>query len=550
MRRRERAARILLAGRRAGTALASVTTAAVLLAGCAAGPLLEPGTGRLQVVTTTGILADLARNVGGDRVDVAPIVPDGADPHTYEPTLRDARDVVYADVAFSNYALLEEHNVIKTLDANLSKDAANVSLAEESVKYSAELVPLVENVHLDTVWLGLRAHGTGAKYGATRASDVLIQAVKATGPGDVYAYLTGTFGDTDVYFDSSDGFDEKDGYRDDTATLPAAAHTHLSWAFTRPGVYTLTLRAQLKVDDTSLPVDLGQSTFTFAVGVDPYRAGVPGATVLDEGHADLTADLDRGGMDVLYDPSGGGEYTQKHYKADQVVIDVPNKAIEEIPGDAQFGFLGHAGDQVYQLAQAVLGKHVHGEIDPHLWQNVRNAEAYVKLIRDTLIGKDPAGAAVYRANAARYLARLDRLDGYVRSTVAKIPKANRNLVTTHDAFAYLAQAYDVNVAGFVTPNPASEPSLADRRRLADTIRNLHLKAVFLEPNLKARSSELTQLAAEQHIQVCPIYGDTLDSRAPTYVRMMRFNADSLLACLAPRAARQPPTDALTDRKTP
>lgn len=535
MRRRIRAARTDIPAsrraRRALTALAAATTAVALLAGCTDRPLLEPGTGRLQVITTTGILADLVRNVGGDRVNVTTIVPDGADPHTYEPTLRDARNVVYADVAFSNYALLEEHNVIKTLDANLSKDAADVSLVEESAKYSAELIPLVENVHLDTVWLGLRAEGSGAKYGATRASDVLVQATKATGPGDMYAYLTGTFGDTDVYFDSSDGFDGDDAYRDDTATLPAEAHTHLSWAFTEPGVYKLTLRARLKVDDTSLPVDLGQATYTFAVGVNPYEAGVPGATVLDEGHADLTADLDGGGMDVLYDPTGGGEYTQKRYRADQVVIDVPNKAVEEIPGDSQYRFLGHPGHQVHQLAQAVLGKHVHGEIDPHLWQNVRNVEAYVKLIRDTLIAKDPSGAAAYRAGTAAYLDRLDRLDRYVRGTVAKIPEANRNLVTTHDAFAYLAQAYGVRVAGFVTPNPAAEPSLADRRRLADTIRNLHVKAVFLEPNLKARSSELTQLATEQHIRICPIYGDTLDSRAPSYVQMMRFNADSLLTCL-------------------
>ncbi len=521
---------------RARVRAAAATTAigVLLLSGCAAKPLLEHDSGRLQVVTTTGILADLVKNVGGDRVDVASIVPDGADPHSYDPTLRDARNVVYADVAFSNYALLEEHNIIKTLDANLRPDAANVSLVEESVKYSAELIPLVENVHLDTVWLGMRAEGTGKQYGATRASDVLIQATHADGPGNVYAYLTGTFGDTDVYFDSSNGFNPADGYRDDTATLPADAHTHLSWAFTKAGVYHVTLRGQLRVDDTSRPVDLGEATYTFAVGVNPDDAGVTDPVVLDQGHADLTADLDGGGLDVLYDPTGGGEHSQKPYPASRVVIDVPNKAIEEIPGDPQFRFLGRPGDQVYQLGQAVLGKHVHGEIDPHVWQNVRNVEAYVKLIRDTLMAKDPAGAADYGAGAQRYLAELDQTDTYVRDTIGKIPKGNRYLVTTHDGFAYLADAYGITVAGFVTPNPATEPSLADRRRLTDTIRNLHVNAVFLEPNLKARSSDLTQVATEENVQVCPIYGDTLGADAPTYIDMIRFNAESLLNCLGPR----------------
>ncbi|WP_432970337.1 anchored repeat ABC transporter, substrate-binding protein [Dactylosporangium sp. CA-233914] len=514
------------AGRRArvrrAAALALIVT---LLAGCTVKPVLRAHSDRLRVVTTTGLLRDLVRQVGGDRVDVVSLVPDGGDPHTYEPTLRDARNVVYADVAFSNYALLEEHSVIKTLDANLRRGATSVSLAEEAVKYAAEIIPLVEHANLDTVWLGLRVRGNGAGLGATRASDVLVAATALTGPGHLYAYLTGTFGDTDVYFDSSNGF------RDDTVTLPTDAHTHLSWAFTKPGVYRLTLQARLRTADTAPLVPLDQATYTFAVGVNPASAGLPGATVLDEGHADLTTDVDTGRLGVLYDPTGGGEQAQRWYTADEVVIDVPGKALAEIPAGPQFRFLGRAGTPVYQLPQAVLGKHVHGEIDPHLWQNVRNGIAYVKLIRDTLIGRDPAGAPVYRANAERYLAELQATDDYVRQTIAAIPKANRYLVTTHDAFGYLAAAYDIAVAGFVTPNPSAEPSLADRRKLTETIRQLRVRAVFLEPNLKARSSTLTQVAAEQGVRVCPIYGDTFSGAVQTYVQMMRFNADSLLTCL-------------------
>ncbi|MGE4365428.1 MAG: metal ABC transporter solute-binding protein, Zn/Mn family, partial [Mycolicibacterium sp.] len=272
--------------RRVLTATAALAATVLTLTGCASKPLLASDSDRLQVITTTGLLRDLVQNVGGDRVDVASIVPNGADPHTYEPTLRDARNVVYADVAFSNYALLEEHNVIKTLDSNLQAGAVNVSLAEEAVKYAAEIIPLVENVNLDTVWLGLRAHGDGAaRYGATRTSEVLLSATKVTGPGDVFAYLTGTFGDTDVYFDSANGFDASNGYRDDTVSLPADAHTHLSWAFTKPGVYTVTLEARVQVDDTSRPQQLGRATFTFAVGVNPADARMPGAVVLNQGHA-------------------------------------------------------------------------------------------------------------------------------------------------------------------------------------------------------------------------------------------------------------------------
>lgn len=522
---------------RRGVTLIAVVTLPVFGSACANKPILSAHGDHPQVVTTTGLLRDLVEQVGGDRVDVASLVPDGADPHSYEPTLRDARNVVYADVAFSNYALLEERNVIKALDANLRPDSVSISLAEEAVKYAAEIIPLVENVNLDTVWLGVRAHGDGeATYGATRTSQVLLSAVKAEGPGEVYAYLTGSFGDTDVYFDSSDGFDAADGFKDDTMSLPADAHTHLSWAFTRPGVYALTLTARIQVDDISRPIDLDDARFTFAVGVNPETVGIPGTSepvVLDQGHADLTANLESGELEVRYDPEGGGEHTQVSYPADQVVIDVPAKALDQIPAGSQFRFLGKPGTDLYQLPQAVLGKHVHGEIDPHLWQDVRNGMAYVQLIRDTLIGVDPGGAAEYAANARRYLRVLESTDDYVRETIAAIPATNRYLVTTHDAFGYLAHAYHLRVAGFVVPNPAVEPSLADRRKLGETIRTLDVPAVFLEPNLVARASTLTEVAHDAGIDVCPIYGDTFSDEVTTYVQMMRFNADTLRRCLAP-----------------
>jgi anchored repeat ABC transporter substrate-binding protein len=221
-----------------------------------------------------------------------------------------------------------------------------------------------------------------------------------------------------------------------------------------------------------------------------------------------------------------------HDPAD-TVIEVPNKALAQVPAGRDFRFLGRPGAEIFQLPQAVLGKHVHGEIDPHLWQNVRNVISYTELIRDTLIGADPAGAAHYRQRAAAYIAELTTLDDYVRETIARIPPGRRHLITTHDAFGYLGAAYDVQISGFVTPHPAAEPSLADRRRLTETIRNLQVPAVFLEPGLQARASMLTELAAALDVQVCEIYGDSFDDRVTSYVEMMRFNAESLHTCLAP-----------------
>jgi anchored repeat ABC transporter substrate-binding protein len=270
--------------------------AAVLLvaaSGCAAPVVLSDADGRVQVATTTGILADLVRNVGGDRVVVDSIVPDAAEAHAYEPTLRDVRNVVYADVAFSNYLLLEAQNVVRALDANLRDGVPNIALAEGATKYAAEIIPLVEDASLDTIWLGMRVRGSGAEHEANRSSDVLVSAVDVSGPGHLVAYLTGSFGEPEVYANSADGFDPADGYKDDTAVLPPDAHTHMSWAFTKPGVYRLTMEARLAVSQGSKPVELGRQTFTFAVGVDAHSVGGSvGGSVLGSGHADIAVDID------------------------------------------------------------------------------------------------------------------------------------------------------------------------------------------------------------------------------------------------------------------
>ncbi|MEX1254263.1 MAG: metal ABC transporter substrate-binding protein [Dehalococcoidia bacterium] len=62
----------------------------------------------VQVVTSLEIFADMARNVGGDSVQVDALLPPGADPHTYELAPNSVADVARADVVFINGLGLEE----------------------------------------------------------------------------------------------------------------------------------------------------------------------------------------------------------------------------------------------------------------------------------------------------------------------------------------------------------------------------------------------------------------------------------------------------------
>jgi manganese/iron transport system substrate-binding protein len=125
--------------RRWAPAALAVTTAAFLLAACGGSPAASPSAapGTLQVVTTTTIFADLARQVGGDRVTVESLVPAGGEVHTFDPTPSDVRRIAAADVIFINGLGLDEW--LADLVADAGTAAPVVKLAEdlEGVTYLA-----------------------------------------------------------------------------------------------------------------------------------------------------------------------------------------------------------------------------------------------------------------------------------------------------------------------------------------------------------------------------------------------------------------------------
>jgi len=87
--------------------LAAAVAALLLLAGCFGGGAPAPGNGKLLVVASFYPLYDFARNVGGDRVAVSVLIPPGVEPHDYEFSPSDARNVGDADVFLYNGAGLE-----------------------------------------------------------------------------------------------------------------------------------------------------------------------------------------------------------------------------------------------------------------------------------------------------------------------------------------------------------------------------------------------------------------------------------------------------------
>jgi ABC-type Zn uptake system ZnuABC Zn-binding protein ZnuA len=174
--------------------------------------------------------------------------------------------------------------------------------------------------------------------------------------------------------------------------------------------------------------------------------------------------------------------------------------------------------------------------DPHWWQDPRNAELAVGDLAHALSDADPAGAAAYRANAARYEARLRRLDRAVAACLGRIPEARRKLVTTHDALGYYARRYGIEVVGTVIPSLSTrgQPSAGETAELVETIRDQGVRAIFAESSVNAKVEQA--IAGETGARVgSALWADTLGpegSGGETYLASIAANTRAIADGLA------------------
>jgi len=169
--------------------------------------------------------------------------------------------------------------------------------------------------------------------------------------------------------------------------------------------------------------------------------------------------------------------------------------------------------------------------DPHWWNSVANVEKATMIVRDALTKLDPADRADYEKNAKTYLAKLDALDAWAKRKVAELPRDKRKLVTSHDAFQYLAKDYGFTVYAIEGVSTETEPSNRHVAALIDDITNQHVKAIFLENTLNPKVS--TEITRETGAKIGgSLYADGLgEGDGSTYEGMFRHNISTIVDSL-------------------
>ena len=189
------------------------------------------------------------------------------------------------------------------------------------------------------------------------------------------------------------------------------------------------------------------------------------------------------------------------------------------------------GHYHYIDGQAIFHAGAH---DPHAWQSVTNARAYVKNIAAAFCTADAEGCASYEGNATRYLGELDALDAEIREAISALPEDRRTVVVAHNAFRYFEAAYGVHFLSPQGVSTESEAAAADVARLIREIRDQGATAIFAENISDTRLLET--IASEAGLTLSgTLYSDALsgpDGPSPTYLAMMRHNAGLISGALS------------------
>jgi ABC-type Zn uptake system ZnuABC Zn-binding protein ZnuA len=214
----------------------------------------------------------------------------------------------------------------------------------------------------------------------------------------------------------------------------------------------------------------------------------------------------------------------------------------EDPTRALAGANLRRGAEVVALGDATIGPDQYlfdfsfpreaGKPNPHLWTNPPYAREYARIVRDTLVRRDPASAEAYRANYDRFAAKVAELDAAVKAASATVPR--RELLTYHDAYAYFAKEYGWTVIGAVQVSSFEEPTPREVAGLIQQVRRVGVPAIFGSEVFP--SKVLAQIGAETGVRyVDKLRDDDLPGRPGepdhSWLGLMKFNFVTMVESL-------------------
>lgn len=162
--------------------------------------------------------------------------------------------------------------------------------------------------------------------------------------------------------------------------------------------------------------------------------------------------------------------------------------------------------------------------DPHIWLSPANARIMASNICDGLSALYPRYETTFRSNLEKLNEKLYELERYGTRTLTDL--SCRQIITFHDGFGYLAQAFDLEILRAIEEESGSEASAKELIELIEEVEHHRLPAVFTEVSGSASAAKV--LCTETGIDSYPL---DMAMAGDDYFAAMYHNIDTLKEAL-------------------
>lgn len=176
--------------------------------------------------------------------------------------------------------------------------------------------------------------------------------------------------------------------------------------------------------------------------------------------------------------------------------------------------------------------HDHGGVDPHTWVSPKSALKLAENVKNSLIEADAANQADYEKNYAALKTKIEAIDADYTAKLAQT--TNKDIVTSHQAFGYLARDFGLKQVSIMGLSPDAEPRAQDLLEISKFVKDNGVKYIFFEELVSDQLAKTLANEADVETMVLnPLEGLTPDQEkdGETYLTLMERNLQNLVQAL-------------------
>jgi zinc/manganese transport system substrate-binding protein len=177
---------------------------------------------------------------------------------------------------------------------------------------------------------------------------------------------------------------------------------------------------------------------------------------------------------------------------------------------------------------------VHPQGNPHYWLDADNGRRIAKAVQGKLSQLDGANAAVYAQREADFERRLGEAEQRWKATMA--PYKGLKVVTYHRSWPNFADAFGLDVMGYVEPKPGIPPSPSHSLELIQAMKKDNVKIIIVEPYFDPKTpNSIASQTGAQVVTLAPSVGG--EKEVTDYFKLFDYDINKLVGAIKATGAK-------------